>query len=152
MHQPKDRVAAARRDAHHRSSSPRAIEEEIAHTRVRLSATIDALERELAPNRVLEKSTELLRSSLEADPGCFREQAWVYTIPLALIATGLGWLFMLRRGSYRSGRPANFGKMPGDGGGAGDKTRPNPEDEHSAVASLAGLVGPAGFEPATPPL
>src|SRR5262249_46286588 len=131
---------------------PRAIEEDIAHTRVRLSATIDALERELTPNRVIERSTELLRSSLEAGPGCVREQAWVYTIPLALIATGLGWLFMLRRGSYRSGRPASFDSVPGEAGEAGGEPRPNPENEQGAVASLAGLVGPAGFEPATPPL
>jgi hypothetical protein len=124
MHQPKDRVAAARRDAHHRSSSPRAIEEEIAHTRVRLSATIDALERELAPNRVLEKSAELLRSSLEAGPGCFREQAWVYTIPLALIATGLGWLFMLRRGSSDQGDPPISARCRETG--AVQATRPDP--------------------------
>src|SRR5690349_9155667 len=73
------------------SKPPSEIEEDIARTRVRLSAAINALERELVPARVIEASTEMLRSSLEPAPGPFRQQAWAYAIPLALIATGLGW-------------------------------------------------------------
>jgi hypothetical protein len=78
------------------------IEEDIAHTRVRLSATIAALERELAPQRVVETSTESLRNALDPGPGPFRQQVWAYAIPLALIATGLGWLFMLRRRNHQA--------------------------------------------------
>lgn len=90
------------------------IEEDIARTRVRLSATIEALEREMAPHRVIERGTHLLRGSLEPGPGPFRDQVWAYAVPLALIATGLGWLFILRRRSYEAESPSSFGEMPAD--------------------------------------
>src|SRR5260370_33044573 len=96
MHQSMDRTTAIRPVAYDGSTPPQAIEEDIARTRVRLSATIEELKRELAPQQVLERSTELLRSALEPAPGPFRSQTWPYAIPLALIATGLGWLFVLR--------------------------------------------------------
>jgi Protein of unknown function (DUF3618) len=85
-----------RRRAYNGSRRPHEIEEDIARTRVRLGTTIEALERELAPGRVIEKSVEVLRSSLEPKPGALRDQVWAYAIPLALAATGLGWLFALR--------------------------------------------------------
>lgn len=91
-----------------------AIEEDIARTRVRLSATIDALERELTPRRVMENGAELLRATLEPRPGSFRDQVWAYAIPLALIVSGLGWLFVLRRRSYRPAMPSAFAEMPAD--------------------------------------
>ena len=94
------------------SKPPSEIEEDIARTRVRLSAAIDALERELVPARVIEASTEMLRSALEPAPGPFRQQVWAYAIPLALIATGLGWLFVLRRRTYEADLPSSFGEMP----------------------------------------
>ena len=96
------------------SKPPSEIEEDIARTRVRLSAAIDALERELVPARVIEASTEMLRSSLEPAPGPFRQQVWAYAIPLALIATGLGWLFVLRRRTYEADLPSSFGEMPAE--------------------------------------
>ena len=114
MDQSMDRTTAIRPVAYDASKPPHAIEEDIAHTRVRLSATIEALERELAPRRVLERSTELLRSSLEPAPGSFRTQTWAYAIPLALITTGLGWLFLLRRRSYQPETPASFAEMPAE--------------------------------------
>ena len=86
------------RDANKRAHE---IEKDIARTRARLSATVEALERELSPPRLIEKSVERLRTSLEASPGPRREQVRAYAIPLALIATGLGWLFVLRRGADR---------------------------------------------------
>ena len=73
------------------------IEKDIARTRVRLSATIEALERELAPDRVVEKGTYFFRRALQPPSGSSRQQIWAYAIPLALITTGLGWLFLLRR-------------------------------------------------------
>ena len=88
------RVRDANKPAHE-------IEEDIARTRARLSATVEALERELSPPRLIEKSVEMLRTSLEASPGPRREQVRAYAIPLALIATGLGWLFVLRRSANR---------------------------------------------------
>jgi len=114
MDQSMDRTTGTRPVAYDGSKPPQAIEEDIARTRVRLSATIEALERELAPHRVLEKGTELFRSSLEPAPGSFRTQTWAYAIPLALIATGLGWLFLLRRRGYQPETPASFGEMPAE--------------------------------------
>src|SRR5690242_837864 len=93
------------------SKSPSEIEEDIARTRVRLSAAIDALEHELAPAREIETGTELLRRVLEPEPGAFRQQAWAYAIPLALIATGLSWLFVLRRRTYEADLPSSFGEL-----------------------------------------
>jgi hypothetical protein len=135
MDQSIGRTTATRPDAYDGSKPPHAIEEDIARTRVRLSTTIEALERELAPQRVLERSTELLRSSLEPPPGSFRTQTWAYAIPLALIATGLGWLFLLRRRSYQPETPASFGEMPGEAVEEGETPTPAP--------AFADLTGPA---------
>jgi len=96
------------------SKAPDRIEEDIARTRARLSATIAALEDELAPARVLEQGTEMLRNSLEPAPGPFRQQVWAYAIPLALIVTGLGWLFMLRRRTYQGDLPSSYGELPAE--------------------------------------
>ena len=126
MDQSMDRTTVTRPDAYDASKPPHAIEEDIARTRVRLSATIEALERELAPHRVLERSTELLRSSLEPAPGSFRTQTWAYAIPLALITTGLGWLFLLRRRSYQPETPASFGEMPAEEVELGETPNPAP--------------------------
>jgi uncharacterized protein DUF3618 len=94
------------------SPPPREIQEDIARTRERLRATIEALEQELAPGRVIEKSSEALWSSLESGSGPFRHQLSAYAIPLALIATGLGWLFALRRRSCRSDVLSASGATP----------------------------------------
>lgn len=114
MDQSMDRTTATRPVAYDGNRPTQAIEEDIARTRVRLSATIEALERELAPRRVLERSTEMLRTSLEPAPGSFRTQTWAYAIPLALITTGLAWLFLLRRRNYQPETPASFGEMPAE--------------------------------------
>jgi hypothetical protein len=84
------------------------IEEDIERTRVKLSGTIAALEHRLTPDRVVAKSAEWLRTSLEAAPRPVRTQAWAYAIPFALIASGLGWLFMVRRRSSGAGTPTGF--------------------------------------------
>jgi hypothetical protein len=93
---------------------PHEIEEDLARTRVRLGATIEALERELAPRRVIENGAEVLRRSLEPCPGPFRDHVWAYAIPLALIATGLGWLFALRRRNGRADQCATPAGAPVD--------------------------------------
>jgi hypothetical protein len=134
MDQTMDRTTATRPVAYDGNTPPQAIEEDIARTRVRLSATIEALKRELAPEQVLERGTELLRSSIEPAPGPFRSQTWAYAIPLALIATGLGWLFLLRRYSYQPEAPASFGEMPAEAVELGET--PNP------AASLVDSTGP----------
>src|SRR5215813_14194278 len=126
MDQSMDRITSTRPDAYDGNKSPAAIEEDIARTRVRLSATIEALERELAPDRVLERSTLVLRNSLEPAPGSFREQVWAYAIPLALIATGLGWLFAVRRSSRREDTPSSLPETPVDAVEAGETPIPAP--------------------------
>jgi Protein of unknown function (DUF3618) len=107
------------------------IEEDIARTRLRLSATINALERELTPHRVIENGAEMLRKSLEPRPGPFRDQVWAYAIPLALIVSGLGWLFVLRQRSHPSDIPSDFAEMPADAVETG--ATPSPEPSHMGV-------------------
>jgi hypothetical protein len=126
------RTAEDHRTVYDAGKLPHEIEEDIARTRVRLSATIDALERELAPPRVIEKSTEVLRSFFEPEPAQFREQVWAYAIPLALIATGLGWLFMLRRRSYLANVPSGFGDTPIHTADTGEA--PSPAPSYTSVA------------------
>jgi hypothetical protein len=91
-----------KRSAYDGNKLPFEIEEAIVLTRRRLNDTIEALERELVPRRIIENGAEALRCSLEPRPGPFRDQVWAYAIPLALIVTGLGWLFMLRRHSWQA--------------------------------------------------
>ena len=136
MDQSMDRTTATRPVAYDGNTPPQAIEEDIARTRVRLSATMEALKRELAPEQVLERGTELLRSSIEPAPGPFRTQTWAYAIPLALIATGLGWLFLLRRRSYQQVTPASYGEMPGEEVELGETPMP-------AFPDVTGPVEPA---------
>ena len=145
MDQSMDRTAATRPVAYDGSKPPQAIEEDIARTRVRLSATIEALERELAPHRVLERSTELLRSSLEPAPGSFRTQTRAYAIPLALIATGLGWLFLLRKRSYQPQTPASIGEMPAEEVELGETANPAP-----SFVDATGSVEPALVDETAP--
>ena len=137
MDQSTDRITAARLHPSDGSKPATEIEEDIARTRVRLSATIEALERELTPDRVLERSSELLRSSLEPGSGPFRSQTWAYAIPLALIATGLGWLFVLRRHSYQRETPATFGELPAEAIETGETPTPTP-----LYADVAGPTEP----------
>ena len=137
MDQATDRITTARPDSYNGSKPAKEIEEDIARTRVRLSATIEALERELTPDRMLERSSELLRSSFESGSGSFRSQTWAYAIPLALIATGLGWLFMLRWRSYQPETPATFGELPGEATEIGETPAPTPR-----YADVAGPTEP----------
>jgi len=104
----------------------REIEEDIARTRVRLSATIDALERELAPARVVEKGAEALWKSLEPGPAPVRNQLWAYAIPLAMIVAGLGWLVALRRNNWGTGLPSEFGELPAEAIEVGETPMPVP--------------------------
>lgn len=116
------------------------IEEDIAHTRVRLSAAIEALEYELAPDRVVQKGSDLLRSALEPAPGSFRQQARAYAIPLALIAAGLGWLIMLRWRSYQAEMPSSAGELPAEATEIGETPIAAP-----SYADLAGPVEPVSL-------
>ena len=111
---PAVRVAEGDRGLYDENKPLGQIEEDIARTRVRLSAAIEALEHELAPRRVIENSAEVLRDSLEPRSGSFRDQMQAYAIPLALIATGLSWLFALRRRNWQSDLAAGPGETPAE--------------------------------------
>jgi Protein of unknown function (DUF3618) len=111
------------------------IEQDIARTRVRLGATIQELECELAPARV----AELLRRSLEPRPGPIRAQARDYAIPLALIVAGLGWLAVLRRSRWAR-QPSAVGEMSAEAVETGET--PFPAASH---ADLAGPVEPVSL-------
>jgi hypothetical protein len=113
------------------------IEEDIARTRVRLSGTIAAIERELAPSRVLEKSRMTLRSALEPASGNFRQQVWAYAVPLALVLTGLSWLFELRRRTYRAEMLSTAGTTPAEEAELNETPAPAP-----SYTEVAGLVEP----------
>jgi Protein of unknown function (DUF3618) len=125
------RTSGAASVAEDRTKPLHVIEEDIARTRVRLSATINALERELTPRRVIDNGAELLRESLEPRPGAFPDQVWAYAIPLALIVSGLGWLFVLRRRSYQPAMPSAFAEMPADAVETG--ATPSPAPRHMGV-------------------
>ena len=112
------------------------IEEDIARTRVRLGATIQKLERELAPARV----AEVLRNSLEPPSGPVRSRPRDYAIPLALVVAGLGWLFVLRRRRWLATHPVIPGEMPAEAVETGET--PVPAEAH---ADLAGLVEPVSL-------
>lgn len=130
----------AEADVYDGDKAPQQIEEDLARTRVRLSATIEALERELAPARVVEKSTEVLRSALEPTPGTFGQQVWAYAVPLALIVTGLGWLFVLRRRGFEA--PSRRVEMPAEVVEMGETPLPTPS--HAAVVEPPEPVSVAG--------
>jgi len=72
------------------------IEADIARTRARLGATITALEYELTPRRLIEKGVGALWASRDVVMARARKQIRNNPIPIALIATGAAWLFLLR--------------------------------------------------------
>jgi len=119
-------VPVAEATSYDGNKPPHEIDEDIARTRARLGAIIEALEHELAPQRVIENGAEVLRRSLEPRPGPFRDQVRGYAVPLALIATGLSWLFVLRRRSYQPDIPSNFGDTPTDAAAASETPSPAP--------------------------
>ena len=132
--------AADYQSVRNRDKSLTEIEEDIARTRVRLAATIATLERELTPHRVIETTTQSLRSVLEPGSGPFRQQVWAYAVPLALIATGLGWLFMLRRRNYPVAVPSTAGETSAAAIAADEMLVPA-----SSLAEIAGPVEPVSL-------
>jgi hypothetical protein len=102
------------------------IEEEIARTRVRVSAAIEALERQLATGRAIDNAAEMVRRALEPPPTSSLNRFRAHAIPLALIASGLGWLFMLRRRNWQSDAPAARGETPAGAAEMGETPTPEP--------------------------
>jgi hypothetical protein len=140
------RAAGSDRGPYNGDKRPNEIEEDIARTRGRLSATIEALERELAPRHVIENGAEALRHSLELRSGRSQDQVWGYAIPLAFIATGLGWLFMLRRRRWQAGVPSTSDDIPADAVERGEPPLPAPR--YADVVDPAEPVSPVAEKPA----
>jgi hypothetical protein len=88
------------------------IEDDIARTRMRLTAAIKALGQELAPRRFLDNGAEALQDSLEPQSDLFRDQVRAYAIPLALVAAGLGWLFAVKSRNWRRQQVSSAGATP----------------------------------------
>ena len=120
------RAAEADRGRYAANKPLEQIENDIARTRVRLSAAIEALEEELAPHRVIENGAEVLRDALEPRSGSLSDQIRAYAIPLALIATGLGWLFVLRRRHWRNHPAGSPGETPAEAVETGETPAPAP--------------------------
>jgi hypothetical protein len=96
--------------------SPEEIEAEIARTREHLTATLDALERQIAPRHLMEKGAEMLKDSIKGnlDTRGLGETLRENPIPIALIGIGLGWLMLsnvpaARGAAQRYGRAAREG-------------------------------------------
>jgi len=87
------------------NKAPEEIEEDILRTRHHLGATIDALERRLAPRRMIAKSTEALLNALEGDAEQLAARLRENAVPLLLIVAGCAWL-LLTRSLARSERQA----------------------------------------------
>ena len=103
------------------------IEEEIARTRVRVSAAIEALERQLATGRAIDNAAEMVRRALEPPPiSSALDRFRAHAIPLALIASGLGWLFMLRRRNWQSDSPAARDETLAEAAEMGETPTPKP--------------------------
>ena len=77
------------------------IEQDIARTRSELGETIDALERQFAPQQFLEKGIDMLRQSIDGNLGPIADTFKENPIPLALIGAGIGWLMLTRSGNAR---------------------------------------------------
>jgi hypothetical protein len=130
---PADAMPAEHRRAEYDGHKPlREIEEDIARTRIRLGATITALEDELAPARLVERGTVPLRRSLRLGHGPLRDQFRAYAIPLAMILAGLALLVASRRNSWEADLPSEFGEMPAEAVEIGETARPDPA--HAGLA------------------
>jgi hypothetical protein len=87
--------------------SPDEIENDIDATRARLGATLEALERKLAPERLLEEGMDMARDTMNDNLGRLGETLRENPIPLALVGLGVGWLLL-----SGSGKAGNGAAMP----------------------------------------
>lgn len=78
------------------NKAPEEIEDDILRTRHHLSATIDALERRLAPRRLIARSAETFLNALEGDAEHLAARLRENALPLLLIVAGAAWLLLTR--------------------------------------------------------
>jgi uncharacterized protein DUF3618 len=107
------------------------IEDDIARTRVRLGVAIEALGQELAPGRLIENSADAFRDSLKPQADWLRNQVRTVAVPLALITTGLGWLFAVRSRYWRSQLVGSPREAPAEAVEMGETPAPAPIEAHA---------------------
>jgi Protein of unknown function (DUF3618) len=78
------------------NKAPEEIEDDILRTRRHLSVTIEALERRLAPRRLIARSTETFLNALEGDTEQLAARLRENAVPLLLIVAGAAWLLLQR--------------------------------------------------------
>ncbi|MGE5476061.1 MAG: DUF3618 domain-containing protein [Bacteroidales bacterium] len=130
------------------------IEDEIARTRGEMADTLNAIERRLSPQQIVDQAVDTMRDFL-SDRTRVAEMVRDNPIPLALVGLGLGWLAVSAatssRGASRSARAAGGsyesmeGVSPGwagDEGGAG--YAPGVESPSYGTAGSAEYVAGGG--------
>jgi hypothetical protein len=87
---PPERLPALSDDGGDRS--PEEIAADIEATRTELGAIFAALERQLAPQQLLERGLDMLKDTIEGSGGSLGETLRRHPLPLALIGMGVGWI------------------------------------------------------------
>lgn len=101
------------------------IENEIERTRSELTDTLQAIERKLSPNRLMDEAMQTMRN-VNFSGSRVMDLARDNPIPLALVGLGLGWLVLSTargssvRGGEISGEEFGEGGYQGVASGAGD--------------------------------
>ena len=141
---------AARRYADLDDREPRAIERRIDATRADMRATLEALERRLSFDRLVELTVGRVRERGGEFAGNLTDAATQNPVPMLLTSIGLGWMMLTsRRGSrssystYESDRTSGLAdKMHG----AADATRETFEESAESLRSGASRVAAATRE------
>src|SRR3954447_16115086 len=123
-------VSQRRRDQHGSGQAPAGIERDLAQTRSRLDATIDALERRLSPGTVVDQAIASVKETGGGELGrSLMLAVRDHPIPVVLIGIGIAWLMLsARRGEDERRRAHGRGS-----------DRPHPAD-------YRGDERPAGYD------
>jgi len=91
-------VSQRRRDQHGSGQAPAGIERDLAQTRSRLDATIDALERRLSPGTVVDQAIASVKETGGGELGrSLMLAVRDHPIPVVLIGIGIAWLMLSAR-------------------------------------------------------
>src|SRR6185312_1318379 len=133
------------------------IENDISETRAELGSTLHDIEREIAPQHLLQRAIGSLRDGMDGGMGR-RIGGTLRDNPTALILMGVGLGWFALSASRRSGRPGEYrgaaperisGELEAAGGGAAPVVTPPPE-KVSVIAS--GHAFPASEAPVASPV
>ncbi|HIJ62055.1 MAG TPA: DUF3618 domain-containing protein [Rhodospirillaceae bacterium] len=124
------------------------IETEIEQTRGAMSDTLQAIERKLSPNRLVDEAMQTMRN-IDISNSRVLDVIRDHPLPVALTGLGLGWLALAALGSGRqqaaAGGPrgvaeppggwAGYGAAAGGGGNGSGSELSSAEDEEGALDS-----------------